>query len=89
MDRSGTRAREACLRPGLDDKARQRHATEFRRYYEQASKEIDLKWRARPTHIVDQRIWDFRQEATNMLRIMEKQNQETTNQEPATKPLCM
>jgi tetratricopeptide (TPR) repeat protein len=62
------------LRPGLDDKSRQRHATEFRRYYEQASKEIDQWWRAKPSHIVDQRIWDFRQEATELLRIMEEKN---------------
>ena len=61
-----------ALRPGNDDRPLQQHAKEFRRYYEQASKEIDLWWRARPSHIVDQRIWDFRQEATEMLRIMEE-----------------
>ncbi len=62
-----------ALRPGNDERARKQHATEFRRYYEQASKEIDLWWHARPSQIVDQRIWDFRQEATEMLRIMEEQ----------------
>ena len=64
--------------------SRQQHATEFRRYYEQASKEIELRWHTRPSHIVDQRIWDFRQEATDMLRIMEEQKQQTTNQAPTT-----
>jgi serine/threonine protein kinase/Flp pilus assembly protein TadD len=62
------------LRPGLDSRARLKHATEFRRYYERAGKEIDQWWRARPSHIVDQRIWDFRQEATELLRIMEETN---------------
>ncbi len=78
-----------ALRPGNDDSARQQHAREFRRYYEQASKELDLRWPSRPSHIVDQRIWDFRQEATEMLRIMEEKKQQTTDQEPTTEPLCM
>ena len=78
-----------ALRPGNGDTALQQHATEFRRYYEQASKEIDLRWHARPSHIVDQRIWDFRQEATDMLRIMEERKQQTVDQEPTAKPLCM
>ena len=73
-----------ALRSGNDDKERQQHATEFRRYYEQASKEIELRWHTRPSHIVDQRIWDFHQEATDMLRIMEEQKQQTTNKEPTT-----
>ena len=89
MDRAGARAREACVAAGERRQALQQHAREFRRYYEQASKEIDLRWHARPSHIVDQRIWDFRQEATDMLRIMEEQKQQTTDQEPTTKPLCM
>ncbi len=78
-----------ALRPGNDDSARLQHAREFRRYYEQASKEIDLWWHARPSHIVDQRIWDFRQEATEMLRIMEERKQQTIDEEPTTKPSCM
>src|SRR5262249_61766290 len=68
-----------ALRPGNDENPRQVHATEFRRYYEKASKAIDVWWRARPSHIGDQRIWDFRQEATEMLRVMEQKNQQTTD----------
>jgi serine/threonine protein kinase/tetratricopeptide (TPR) repeat protein len=78
-----------ALNPGNDDRSLQQHGTEFRRYYQQASKEIDQWWRARPSHMVDQRIWDFRQEATEMLRIMEEKKQQSTDQEPMTKPLCM
>ena len=70
------------MRPGNEDATREQHAREFRRYYEQASKEIDQWWRARPSHIVDQRIWDFRQEATEMLRIMEEQKPRTIDGEP-------
>jgi serine/threonine protein kinase/tetratricopeptide (TPR) repeat protein len=71
-----------ALRPGNDDAVREQHSREFRRYYEQASREIDQWWRARPSHIVDQRIWDFRQEATEMLRIMEEQKPRTIDGEP-------
>ena len=76
-----------ALRPGNDDRERQQHAREFRRYYELASKEIDQWWHARPSQILDQRIWDFRQEATEMLRVMEEKKQQSTDQEPTTEPL--
>jgi serine/threonine protein kinase/Flp pilus assembly protein TadD len=78
-----------ALRPGNSDMTIQQHASEFRRYYEQASKEIDQWWRARPSHIVDQRIWDFRQEATEMLRTMEDKKRHSIDQEATPKPLCM
>ena len=89
MDCAGARAREASLAAWERRQERQQHAREFRRYYELASKEIDLRWPSRPSHIVDQRIWDFRQEATEMLRIMEEKKQQTTDQEPTSEPLCM
>src|SRR5262249_55025118 len=51
------------LQAGLPELERKQHETEFRRRFELASKQIDSWWRARPSHIVDQGIWDFRQEA--------------------------
>jgi serine/threonine protein kinase/Flp pilus assembly protein TadD len=78
---------QLASRPGNSDMTIQQHASEFRRYHEQASKEIDQWWRARPSHIVDQRIWDFRQEATEMLRTMAEKKQRSTDQEPTPQPL--
>jgi serine/threonine protein kinase/tetratricopeptide (TPR) repeat protein len=78
-----------ALRPGNDDKARTQHAAEFRRYRDGANKEIDQWWHARPSQILDQRIWDFRQEATEMLRVMEEKSLQKTDEEPTTQSLCM
>src|SRR5207344_2917471 len=45
---------------GLPDKARTLHKAEARRWYDQAEKEIDGKWRVRPSDEVGKAIWDFR-----------------------------
>jgi tetratricopeptide (TPR) repeat protein len=56
---------------GLSRQERERNEMEFRRRYEQASKQIDSLWHVRPSHIVHRRIWDFRQEATELLGVNE------------------
>src|SRR5262249_32130289 len=43
---------------GLTDKQREYHKAEARRRYEEANKQIDEWWRARPDHSVGQAIWD-------------------------------
>src|SRR5437762_14375071 len=48
---------------GLPDKDREHHKAEAPRRYEQADKQIDSWWPARPGHDVGQAIWDFRLEA--------------------------
>ena len=52
---------------GLPLEERDRHRTEARRRYEQADKQINSRWRARPTDMVAQAIWDFRAEARELI----------------------
>jgi serine/threonine protein kinase/tetratricopeptide (TPR) repeat protein len=57
--------------PGLPEKPRESHKIEARRWYEQADKSIDSKWRVRPGYRVGnlgQPIWDFREEARALMR---------------------
>jgi uncharacterized protein HemY len=53
----------------LPDKEREYHNTEARRRHEQADKQIDSWWRARPGDASGQAIWDFRIEARELLRV--------------------
>jgi tetratricopeptide (TPR) repeat protein len=56
--------------PGLPEKPRESHKIEARRWYEQADKSIDSKWRVRPGYHVGhlgQAIWDFREEARALM----------------------
>ena len=61
-----------AARAGLPDKERQHHQAEARRRYEQADKQIDRWWRARPGHVTGQDIWDFREEARELVGMKEK-----------------
>ena len=53
----------------LPDEAREHHRTEAWRRYEQAGKQIDRRWRARPRGGTYQAIWDFRAEARDLLGV--------------------
>jgi len=52
---------------GLPEKEREDHRMEARRLYEQAAKQIDLWWPARPRNTIDRAIWDFRTEARELM----------------------
>jgi tetratricopeptide (TPR) repeat protein/serine/threonine protein kinase len=52
---------------GLPEKERENHRTEARRWFERADKQIDSWWRARPSRLTDQAIWDFRAEARELM----------------------
>jgi serine/threonine protein kinase/Tfp pilus assembly protein PilF len=52
---------------GLPEKVREDHKIEARRRYEQADKQIDTWWRARPGDVGGQAIWDFRAEARELM----------------------
>jgi tetratricopeptide (TPR) repeat protein len=52
---------------GLPEKEREHHKIEARRRYEQADKQIDTWWRARPGDEGGQAIWDFRAKARELL----------------------
>src|SRR5262249_1800023 len=52
---------------GLPEKEREHHRTEARRRFEQADKQIDSWWRARPGGVIEQGIWDFRAEARKLM----------------------
>jgi tetratricopeptide (TPR) repeat protein len=52
---------------GLTDTERAHHRAEARRLYEQADKQIDSKWRARPGDPFGQATWDFRAEARELM----------------------
>jgi serine/threonine-protein kinase len=51
----------------LPEKERAHHKAEARRRYEEADKQIDRWWRARPGHDVGQAIWAFRAEARELM----------------------
>jgi eukaryotic-like serine/threonine-protein kinase len=53
---------------GLPEKERAHHQAEARRRYEQADKQIDTWWRARPGDVAGQAIWDFRAEARELMK---------------------
>jgi hypothetical protein len=52
---------------GLLEKERDHHKAEARRRYEEANKQIDLWWSARPGDVIGQAIWDFRVEAKELI----------------------
>ena len=89
MDRAGTRARQA--RPAARERRQNSQTACGRippllRSGQQRDRPVVAR---RPSQIVDQRIWDFRQEATEMLRIMEEKNLQKTDEDPTTQSLCM
>ena len=53
---------------GLPEKEREHHKSEARRQYEQADKQIDTWWRARPGNFGGQVIWNFRAEARELMK---------------------
>jgi serine/threonine protein kinase/Tfp pilus assembly protein PilF len=53
---------------GLPEKEREQHRTEARRRFEQADRQIDSAWRVRPDGSIGQAIWDFREEARELLK---------------------
>jgi tetratricopeptide (TPR) repeat protein len=56
---------------GLPEKECERHKAEARRWYEQAEKQIDGRWRIRPDRDLGKAIWDFRVEARALMGGME------------------
>jgi eukaryotic-like serine/threonine-protein kinase len=59
-----------AAQPGLPEKARESHKIDARRWFEQANKSIDSKWRVRPGYHVGQlgqAIWDFREEVRALM----------------------
>jgi tetratricopeptide (TPR) repeat protein len=52
---------------GLPEKEREHHKAEARRRYEEADKQIDSWYRARPDHDFGQTIWDFRAEGRELM----------------------
>jgi len=52
---------------GLPEKEREHHRTEARRWYDQADKQIDGRWRVRPGDVFGQAIWDFHGEARELM----------------------
>jgi eukaryotic-like serine/threonine-protein kinase len=56
---------------GLPDKARALHKAEARRWYDQAEKEINGKWRVRPSDEFGKAIWDLRAEARELMGVKE------------------
>jgi tetratricopeptide (TPR) repeat protein len=52
---------------GLLDKEREFHKAEGRRWFDQADKQIDKLWSARPGHANGQATWDFRGEGAALL----------------------
>jgi serine/threonine protein kinase/Flp pilus assembly protein TadD len=53
---------------GLPEAERARHQTESRRWYEPSAKDLDSKkWTTRPSAVLDQAVWDFRQEAQKLI----------------------
>jgi superkiller protein 3 len=53
---------------GLPDVERVRHSSESRRRYEPSAKDLDSKkWTTRPSGVLDQAVWDFRQEAMKLI----------------------
>jgi tetratricopeptide (TPR) repeat protein len=52
---------------GLPEQEREDHHTEARHRYEQADKQIDSWWRARPGDASGQAIWDFRIETRELM----------------------
>jgi tetratricopeptide (TPR) repeat protein/serine/threonine protein kinase len=58
---------QLAAQEGLPEKERAHHRAEARRLYEQADRQIDNLWRARPGHENEQAIWDFRAEARELM----------------------
>jgi tetratricopeptide (TPR) repeat protein len=53
---------------GLPEEERMRHRAESHRWYESSAKDLDSKkWTTRPSGILDQAVWDFRQEALKLI----------------------
>jgi tetratricopeptide (TPR) repeat protein len=53
---------------GLPEEERVHHRAESRRWYEPAAKNLDgKKWTTRPSGVLDQAAWDFRQEALKLI----------------------
>ena len=53
---------------GLPDEERVHHQAESRRWYEPSAKDLDSKkWTTRPSGVLDQAVWDFRQEALKLI----------------------
>lgn len=52
---------------GLPENEREHHKAEARRRYEEADKQIDRWWRARPGHDFGQAVWNFRAEARELM----------------------
>jgi tetratricopeptide (TPR) repeat protein len=52
---------------GLPEEEREHHLAEARRRYEEADKQIDSWWRARPGDDIGQAVWDFRAEAREFM----------------------
>jgi len=57
---------------GLPEKEQEHHRTEARCWFDQADEQIDSLWRVRPTsNDLEEAIWDFREEARELMGIQE------------------
>jgi tetratricopeptide (TPR) repeat protein len=56
-----------AVEEGVTDQEREHHKLEARRRYEEASKQIESWWSARPTERVGRAIWEFREEARALI----------------------
>jgi tetratricopeptide (TPR) repeat protein len=52
---------------GVTEKEREQHKMEARRWFEKADKLVDTSWHARPGDVIGRAIWDFREEARDLL----------------------
>jgi tetratricopeptide (TPR) repeat protein len=57
---------------GLPEKERELHRTEARRRFDEAGKQIDSRWRARPSNVFVRAVWDFREEARELMGAKKK-----------------
>jgi len=53
---------------GLPTEEREHHNAEARRWFDQANKQIDSWWRVRPGDATGGAIWDFREEARELMK---------------------
>jgi tetratricopeptide (TPR) repeat protein len=60
---------------GMPDKERDHHQAQARRWYEQADKQIDSWWSARPGWDMERAIWDFRAEARELMGVTKQKQQ--------------